>query len=124
MVRTLSNPVHEGSSDSLGVHHQTVDEPSPTTVPLYLRSVAAAAIAEPVEPLPALEARTRILTAQSTAIVDSMTRGLAEALAVSLRPFIASTVVALLPMILSLGSIPEDEWPEAARPSRSASAPT
>lgn len=116
--RTLSEAAHAPSPEANAAAHAPVDEPSPPTVPLYLRASAGTALAGAAAAMPVLEARTRIVTAQSAAIVDAMTRELAEALAESLRPVIASTVVALLPMILSLGSIPEDEWPEAARPPR------
>jgi hypothetical protein len=127
-------------SDALETQHlapaaglEPVDEPSPPTVPLYLRSTATT-----VQEIPSMEApaatdaateapattqedpRSRILTAQSAAIVDAFTKGIADALAVSLRPVVASAVVALLPMILSLGSIPEDEWPDVVAPKRNA----
>jgi hypothetical protein len=81
------------------------DAPSPPTTPLYLRSASRREAA--VTP-PAFDARKQTLTAQSAAIVDSITLGLADALAVSLRPVVASTIEALIPMILSLGSVPED----------------
>ena len=117
-LRGLSNPRERQSSDPGDLASGSFDEPSPATIPLYLRPSATTLLADPVAATPDPEARARILTAQSTAIVDNLTRGLAEALAVSLRPIVASTVVALLPMMLSLGSIPEDEWPDAARPTR------
>jgi hypothetical protein len=96
-----------------------VDSPSPPTVPRYLRSTVKTDDALPFPP--AFDARRQTLTAQSAALVDSITRGVAEALAVSLRPVIASTVDALLPMILSLGSVPDPKpipdavaWDEGA----------
>lgn len=87
-------------------------------------AVAAPVVAAPAVPFPAIavpavaavaavaapvfDARLQTITAQSAALVDSITLGLADALAVSLRPIVASTVEALIPMILSLGSVPDD----------------
>jgi hypothetical protein len=88
------------------------DEPSPPTDAIYLRPVAAAAKARP-----GFDAKAQTLAAQSGALVDAITRDLAKALAVSMRPAVASTVAALIPMILSFGSTPDGPGgPEAPSP--------
>lgn len=101
-----------------GGEADTPDTPSPPTVPLYLRPVAKAAepagTAEAAAP-PPFDARKQTLTAQSAAIVDSITLGLADALAVSLRPVVAATVESLIPMILSLGSVPDDDGDDGGK---------
>lgn len=91
------------------------DEPSPPTVPRYLRSGHRPGARKAAKHAVPFDARTGILTAQSAALVDALTRGVADALAVSLRPIVDSTVQALIPMILSLGSVPDPE-PVQAEP--------
>lgn len=89
------------------------DEPSPPTVPRYLRTRRVEARrANTQGNAPAgFDARTGILTAQTAALVDALTRGVAEALAIALRPIVASTVDTLIPMILTLGSVPDPVTP-------------
>jgi hypothetical protein len=92
------------------------DEPSPPTEAIYLRPVAEPA----AKVVPAFDAKGQTLAAQSGALVEAITRGLAEALAVSMRSVVASTVATLIPMILSFGSTPDGpggpEAPSAPAP--------
>lgn len=103
---TSNAPARQGPTTPAVPEADEADDPSPPTTPLYLRpsSKREAAVAAP-----AFDARKQTLTAQSAAIVDSITLGLADALAVSLRPVVASTIEALIPMILSLGSVPDGD---------------
>ncbi|MFA5944170.1 MAG: hypothetical protein WC876_06865 [Candidatus Thermoplasmatota archaeon] len=112
LVRTTASPPAEPSSSA-----EVVADPSPPTTALYLRPAPAVhteATAEVVAPEPIFDAKTQTLTAQSAAFVDAITRGLSDALALQLRPAVASAVDALLPMILSLGNTPEGANPTIA----------
>lgn len=91
---TLSDPVLD-------------DEPMPPTTPLYLRPPAKATAAAEAEP--AFDARTQTLTAQTGALADALTRGFAGAIAEAMRPIVAATIVQLLPMLLSLGNVPDED---------------
>lgn len=104
---------------------EDADAPMPEVVPRVLRARPqagarrrelrereAATGMESMQPAEAgmaqpFDAHRQILTAQTAAVVDSITRGVAEALALAFRPIIASTVDSLLPMILTLGSVPD-----------------
>jgi hypothetical protein len=111
--------VPKGAAASAVVVPQSVvdeepDEPSPPTDAIYLRPVAEPA----AEAAPAFDAAGHTLAAQSGALVEAITRGVAEALAVSLRPVVATTVAKLIPMILSFGSTPDGPGgPEVSFPS-------
>jgi len=96
---------------ALGI--EDADSPSPPTVPRYLRADGRAGGPQAIRAAPAFDARRQTLTAQSAALVDALTRGLADSLAVSLRPVVASTVDALIPMLLTLGSVPDPAVPAA-----------
>ncbi|MHB1261116.1 MAG: hypothetical protein ACYC2H_05310 [Thermoplasmatota archaeon] len=90
---------------------------SPPTTPLYLRAAprqTASATKGVARSAVAFDAKAQTLTAQSAALVDALTRGLSEALALQLRPVVASTVDMLIPMILSLGNTPNSDSVEPA----------
>jgi hypothetical protein len=98
------------------VADEEADEPSPPTEAIYLRPVAEPA----AKARPGFDAEAQTLAAQSGALVDALTRNLAEALAVAMKPVVASTVATLIPMILSFGSTPDGpgaaEAPSAPAP--------
>lgn len=78
------------------------DDASPPTTPIFLRPRGARPLQLQAPP----EVRTGILTGQSAALVDALTKAIAERLAAALRPVVASTVDDLLPMLLTLGHVP------------------
>lgn len=100
---------------------QVLADPSPPTAALYLRP-AVSTVDAPSAPSAAVafDAKAQTLTAQSAALVDALTHGLSEALALRLRPVVAATVDQLIPMILSLGNTPtvdSEEPPAEGTPS-------
>lgn len=99
-------PASAALDDAATAALEGADSPSPPTVPRYLRSDVRGGRSRPAV-APPFDARRQTLTAQSAALVDSIALGVADALAVALRPIIASTVDRLIPMILSLGSVPD-----------------
>lgn len=112
-----ANPVEEDpKAPEASTQEDLIVDPSPPTTALYLRPVAASAArvaATPPAPEPVpFDAKVQTLTAQSAALVDAITRGLADSLAIQLRPAVASTIDQLIPMLLSLGNTPDAADPD------------
>lgn len=101
-------PVMEGS----GLDHPLVDTTSPPTSPIYLRPRGGPPLQAPA---PAPDARTGILTGQSAAFVDALTKAIAQRLSTNLRPVVAAAVDDVLPMLLTLGSVPNPEQSPATK---------